>query len=80
MGGVTKLGFKIKEEVAMRRMFGICLVVALAVGLCAASVKSVAAAYPDRAIDIIIPYGVGGGDPGGCRGHEAGGKVSDGHP
>ncbi|MCL2669372.1 MAG: tripartite tricarboxylate transporter substrate binding protein [Syntrophaceae bacterium] len=45
----------------MRRMFGICFVVALAVGLCAASVQSAAAAYPDRAIDIIIPYGVGGG-------------------
>ena len=45
----------------MKRVTGILCAVLFVTGLCFSTVDIAAAAYPEQAIEILVPFGVGGG-------------------
>jgi tripartite-type tricarboxylate transporter receptor subunit TctC len=68
-----------KEEI-MKRVTGILCAVLFVTGLCFSTVDIAAAAYPERAIEILVPFGVGGGSDTAARAVVEGMKLKEKYP
>jgi tripartite-type tricarboxylate transporter receptor subunit TctC len=64
----------------MKRASRILYAVLFVIGLCFSSVGVAAAAYPDRAIEILVPFGVGGGSDTAARAVAEGMKLKEKYP